>query len=560
MTGAIEGAPHAVIAGGGAAALARQMRARVAARPSDCGERYLLFAALAASGEPEAARQALDEARLLHGALALGELGVNLGLLQTNAAYAAEVGVRVYRAGRMATASVALRAAIDAGGVDPTTLISYALSLQHQGRAEEAAVTFEAIAERFPLAEVAQYLLPCLFSVENGVQRHAAAARAWAARFAPPGPLRSFAPRSAAGRPIRIGYVSPNFSQNQARQFIAPLFDHHDRARFEVHAFAGAPEDGGRWAAPVETCSLGGLDDAAAAEVVRSRGIDILIDCWGHNFGSRLGMFALRAAPIQVSWLNYQQTTGVAAMDYVIQTDFADSEGMQALFVESIWRTGDACAAFRPDPGPLTSPAPCLTAGRVTFGAFVNPTKLSDRTVALWAAILKGAPTARLVLKYAYYVDPVLQAVTAARFLAEGANPAQLEFRDRTTGAAYHAEFAEIDLALDPTPCPGGTTSLEALSRGVPVLTLAGESFYERIGASVVAPAGLPDMVATSEADYVAIALALSAAPERMRALRERVPAGFAAAPYRDEPGIARRLEAAYLAMFNRWCERAEAA
>ena len=164
------------------------------------------------------------------------------------------------------------------------------------------------------------------------------------------------------------------------------------------------------------------------------------------------------------------------------------------------------------------------------------------------------------MLKYAYFLDPVLQMATQARFLAQGADPARIEFRGRTAGAAYHGEFADIDLALDPTPCVGGTTSLEALSRGVPVLTLKGDGFYARLGASVVAPAGLPDMVAESPQAYVAKALALAHDPAAMQALRARVPAGFDAAPYRDEAGMARRLEAVYRAMFERWCATAEAA
>ena len=555
-----EAPPYAQIAAGEAAPLAARMAARIAATPNDCGARYVLFAALAASGQPEAARAALDEARLLHSLLTMREMGADVGRLQTDAAYAASVGQQLYGAHHVAVASVAYRAAVEAGCDDPTTLLSHALALQHQGRAEEAAATFEAIGARYPTAAISQFLLPSLFATANGEARHAAAACAWAARHAPHRPSPPFAQSRVPERALRVGYVCPNFGQNQARQFIAPLFDRHDRARFTVYAFPNEVETGDRWAAPVEMRPLAGLDDEAAAAAVRAERIDILVDCWGHAAGSRLAMFAHRPAPIHVSWLNYQQTTGVAAMDYAVQSDFADSDGMQALFVEEVWRMGEACAAFRPDPGPVTSPAPMLVSGRPTFGAFVNPAKLSDETVALWAAILSARPTARLILKYNYYVDPVLQATTSARFLAHGANPAQLEFRGRTSGAAYHAEFAEIDLALDPTPCPGGTTSLEALSRGVPVLTLSGDTFYARLGASVVAPAGFPDLVAQSGQDYVDKAIALSSDAARMQALRERVPAGFAAAPYRDEAGMTRRLESVYRAMFSRWCERAEAA
>ena len=552
--------PSAMIAAGHAGLLADHCRTRIAEAPADFAARYRLAAALSGSGKAAEAKAELHQARLLHGLLVMKQWGADLGQLQSDPAYAAALGQKLYGAGHVALASLAYGAAIEAGAREPATLLSRALSLQHQGMAEEAVEAFETLGRLHPTASVTQFALPALFAARDGVARHAAAARRWAAVHAPPRPPLPFANGRADDRPLRIGYVAPSFLQTQARQFLAPILDHHDRANVDVFAYPNQEEDAGAFAAPVTLRSLGGLDDAAAAALIRADRIDVLIDCWGHNAGNRLTMFALRPAPIQASWLNYQQTTGLAAIDYVIQSDFAECDEIAGLFVEEVWRMGDACGAFRPDPGPRTSPAPCLTSGRATFGAFINPAKLTDLTVSLWAAILKAAPSARLILKYGYFLDPVLQLTTQARFLAQGADPDQLEFRGRTSGAAYHAEFADIDLALDPSPCPGGTTSMEALSRGVPVLTLQGPDFYSRLGASVVAPAGLTDMVVDSPEAYVAKAVALAADPLAMQALRARVPAGFDAASYRDEAGMARRLEAVYRAMFQRWCGAAEAA
>ncbi|HEY5412908.1 MAG TPA: hypothetical protein VIJ94_19500 [Caulobacteraceae bacterium] len=552
--------PSELIAGGRADILIQRCRAGIAAAPGDHVARYQLAAALCAAGEAAEAKTELDRARLLHGLLVMKQWGADLVQLQRDPGYATALAQKLYGGGHVALASLAYGAAIEAGAREPATLLSHALSLQHQGRAEEAVEAFESLGRLYPSAEVTQFALPAMFALADGTKRHAAAARRWASLHAPPRPALPFANSRAAGRPLRVGYVAPSFVQIQLRQFIAPIFDHLDRGAVQVFAYANQAEDPGVFTAPVHIRSLGGLGDRQAAELIRSDRIDILIDCWGHNAGNRLTLFAHRPAPIQASWLNYQQTTGLKAMDYVIQTDFVDGEDMAGLFEEEVWRMGDACGAFRPDPGPRTSPAPCLTGGHATFGAFINPAKLSDQTVALWAAILRGAPGSRLVLKYQYFLDPVLQLTTQARFLAEGSDPDRLEFRGRTSGAEYHAEFADIDLALAPTPCTGGTTSMEALSRGVPVLILKGEDFYSRLGLSVVAPTGLPGMVAESPEAYVATALALAADPAAMQALRERVPAGFDAAPYRDEPAMARRLEAVYRAMFQRWCEAAEAA
>ena len=193
--------------------------------------------------------------------------------------------------------------------------------------------------------------------------------------------------------------------------------------------------------------------------------------------------------------------------------------------------------------------------GYATFGSFNHPSKLTAATIALWSRILVRTPRSRLVLKYRYFADPVLQAATAARFAAHGVDPLRLDFRGHSLAEAYAAEFDQIDLALDPTPAPGGTTSLEALAHGVPVMTLAGETYYSRIGVELLAGAGLPDLIADNHDAYVETAVTVTADADRLQALRDRVAPGFAAAPYRDEQAIARRFEAAYREMFQIWCD-----
>jgi protein O-GlcNAc transferase len=159
------------------------------------------------------------------------------------------------------------------------------------------------------------------------------------------------------------------------------------------------------------------------------------------------------------------------------------------------------------------------------------------------------------VLKYGYYLDPVLQRATRARFAAYGALPEQIEFRGHTTGQDYLREFQDIDLALDTSPCPGGTTSCDALANGVPVLTQLGEDFYGRIGVPVVLPCGLPELIADGWDDYVAKAIDLTADHQTLDALRARTRAAFDASPYRDEAGFTRKLEEVFRQMFARWLE-----
>src|SRR5581483_89322 len=182
-------------------------------------------------------------------------------------------------------------------------------------------------------------------------------------------------------------------------------------------------------------------------------------------------------------------------MDYVLHADAMAAAGTAALFSERVLSMGDVLTPYRPHPArPPASPTPALARGQVTYGSFNHPAKLGDATVAAWSRILAARADARLVLKYRYFIDPVLQAATRARFAAHRIAPERIEFRGQSDGADYLAAFAEIDLALDPSPCPGGTTTCDALALGVPVLTLRGPDFYSRIG--VIAMAGLPELVA----------------------------------------------------------------
>jgi predicted O-linked N-acetylglucosamine transferase (SPINDLY family) len=241
-------------------------------------------------------------------------------------------------------------------------------------------------------------------------------------------------------------------------------------------------------------------------------------------------------------------------MDYVLHCDGMAVPGTEAFFTEEIWSLGELMspsrpAADRPDP----SPTPALKNGYVTFGSFNNPAKLDEMTVAAWALILRARPADKLVLKYSYFIDPVLQRATRARFAAYGAQPEQLEFRGHSKGLEYLREFQDIDLALDPSPCVGGTTTHDALSNGVPVLAHLGDNYYARGAPCTVLPLGIPELVANDWDDYVERALGLTADFEALDRLRSRVRPAFDASSYRDETGFTRILEDAFRQMYARW-------
>jgi tetratricopeptide (TPR) repeat protein len=538
---------RAALLAGDAEAAAALFQERAQADPADFESRYGLYSALTALGADEAAAVMLADARVLQAVSVMRELGADVAEANRSPQTAVALAKQLYAARYVATASVAYGLAVSAGDQSPDTLLSFALSLQHQGRVEEAIQVFRALTELYPNPVLHQFLLVPHFYAADGIARHAAEARRWAELYAPPLAVPAFANRPAAGRKLRIGYVAPNFTSFQVRQFIQPIFDNHDRAAFEVFAYPAQAESLGEG---IAVTPIGELDDIAAAALIRGHGIDVLIDCWGHTAGSRLGVFGQRAAPVQATWLNYQQTTGLSAMDYALVPQAATGPDADAAFGETVWSAGPVSAAFRPDGEAPVTRAPALANGYATFASFNNPAKLTDETVAAWARILKGVPTARLILKYGYFTDPVLREQTNARFAAHSVDPGRIEYRGHTTGETYVAEFGDVDLALDPSPVTGGTTSLEALSRGVPVLTLHGPSFYSRAALPIFLAAGLDELVAADWDDYVARAIALSADAAGLQALRERTRAGFAIAGYRDEAAVTRALETAFAGMF----------
>jgi protein O-GlcNAc transferase len=552
---------RAALAAGETARAASLFRQMASASPTDAESRYWLCSASMAAGDDQAARLALAEARELHAVAVMQSVGVDMGRLQTDKAYSADIGRQLYAAHLMAAASLALGAALDLQNLEPQLMIHYGLSLQHQGRIDEAVNVFTAAAEVFQRPHIHEFLLFPLFHVPDRLRRVSDEARKWARLYAPPalskGPFGGpFGNDRNADRRLRIGYVGPSFARNQLAQFLLPVLEAHDRGAVEVFLYCA---DAGSEGEPPRDCTvrtIGGVPDLEVAAQIRTDRIDILVDVWGHTAGSRLPVFAYRPAPIQVAWINFVQTTGLSCMDYVLHADSMAVPGTADYFTETIWPIGPIVApsrpaAERPDP----APTPAIKKGFVTFGSFNNPAKLSDPTIAAWARILKARPRDRLVLKYSYYDDPVLQRATQARFAGHGAQPEQIVFRGHSTGQDYWRAFQEIDLALDPSPCPGGTTTCDALANGVPVLTQWGDDFFSRIGVPVLLPCGLTELIADGWDDYVAKALALTADVAALDALRTKVRPAFDASPYRDEAGFTRNLEGVYRQMFARWLE-----
>jgi predicted O-linked N-acetylglucosamine transferase (SPINDLY family) len=545
---------EALLAGDPLAAADAFARA-AAADPADVEARYWLASACMLAGDGERAHQALGDARTLHAFAELAGAGLDLQRLKTDAVHANDIASRLGGHGLMTLASVVWGMAIAAGSTDPYLFTSYGLSLQHQGRVEEASEVFRLTAANFNSKSLRQFFVYAQLFCEDGERRHAEQARLWAAAY--PAPSRTtHANPPLAGRKLRVGFVALSFAASQLRQFIAPILESLDPEAVEIILYPAEADTETGWPSTIAVRPIGGLDDAAAAALIERDGVDILNDCWGHTAGSRLGVFAHKPAPVQVAWINFFQTTGLPQMDYVLHAAGDTAPQGAALFAEELWPLGPVFTPFRPSAGRLPpAPTPARATGVVTFGSFNHPAKLSPGAIAAWATVLRNRSGSRLLLKYRYFADPVFQRVTQTYFAAHGVEPERILFEGHSEGEDYFQAFRKVDLMLDAWPAPGSTTTLDALSNGVPLLAMVGErpnvgGVYAR---SILRAVGLEDLVAGTPEAFVARALDITADLDRLDRLRAQVRPNFDQSPICDEAGFARTLERAYVQMFERW-------
>jgi predicted O-linked N-acetylglucosamine transferase (SPINDLY family) len=254
-------------------------------------------------------------------------------------------------------------------------------------------------------------------------------------------------------------------------------------------------------------------------EVIVADEVDILIDLAGHTATHRLGVFAMRAAPVQATFLGYPHSTGLSTIDWLIGDGTVSPAAHAHLFSEGIAQLPGSVFCWAPvDTYPLPNPRPAKAP--LVFGSFNNAMKLSPKTLALWAKVLHAVPGSKLLLKAPSLRDDSVQQRFSALLAEQGIGPDRLIFRGPSGLAEMMQAYGDVDIALDPVPYNGGTTTLQALWMGVPVVTLLGENFVSRMGASFLRTLGKPDWVAEDEAGYVAAAVALAA--KRVSLRKER--------------------------------------
>lgn len=352
--------------------------------------------------------------------------------------------------------------------------------------------------------------------------------RAWGGSQAEPS-AAGRALNAIEGRCLRIGYVSPDFRIHSVGYFIESILAAHDPTRFDVFCYAEVPTPDATtrrlWKIVPHWISTCGKSAEEVAEQIRRDRIDILVDLAGYTQGNRLDVFALRPAPVQVSYLGYPNTTGLAAMDYRLTDEVADPQGKDPGYTERLLRLPKGFLCYGPPlDTPDVAPRPSKAAGRITFASFNNLAKVNEPVIGAWAAILNAVPGSQLWLKNRAFADASVRRRYLDLFARFGVDAERLRMSGWTPDNRSHLElYNEVDIALDTFPYNGTTTTCEALWMGVPVVTLEGDRHAGRVGKSIVHRLGLDALCAPGVDEYVSLAVRLAGRPEKLDLLRENL-------------------------------------
>jgi protein O-GlcNAc transferase len=457
----------------------------------------------------------------------------------------------------------ALRAAGRALALQPDWFL--ALTIQARcfltlGRGAEAVGVLRRALRSKPHAALHSTLLFCLNHLPGTTPEALyEEARRWDSCYAAP-LAREIVPHANLADPerrLKIGYVSPDLSNHPIMRFLPPVVEGHDRSRFDIFVYSLVRKED-VFTSQVRRSVENFVEFRGSARELTSRiradEIDILVDLAGHTSDCEaLLAFARKPAPIQVTWLGFWSTTGMSAMDYFLGDACMPRPGTEHLMSEAVYRLPCMCC-YRPAANLPVGPAPCLHRGYITFGCFNNPQKINREVVKLWADILRAVPQSRLLLKYMGMDTAPLHQRFQRCFAENGIAPERLRFAGASPSPEYLAAYGDIDIALDPFPYTGGTTTADTLWMGVPVVTLAGRLAVQRSAASILTSVGLTDMVAETPRQYLDAAVFLAGIVPQIPELRANVRQALERSPLMDEVAMVRSLEAAYREMWRRWC------
>lgn len=473
------------------------------------------------------------------------------------------LGHLLVRRDRLSEAEACCRAAIELNPdyAEPHTNLGNVL--KERGELDDAIASYRrAIALRPDLSPLHSNLLLALHyhsgcSPEDLAREH----RQWAERHVLPlaSQRRPHDRDRQPDRRLRIGYVSPDFREHAVARFILPVFEQHDRQRVEVYAYSDVARPDAitqRLRARADVWrDVSMLSDPQLADAIRNDEVDILVDLAAHSAGNRLLVFARKPAPVQVTYLAYCSTTGVDAIDYRLTDRFLDPHDADRrhYWERSLYLPDCYWCYSAPALPPSRLPPPDRREGPPTFGCLNNFAKVTGGTLAIWMQLLQRLPDTRLLL-YARTGSP--RDRVRGHLQQAGLPEARVAFVDKQPFEDYLQTYREIDVALDPFPFTGGTTTCDALWMGVPVVSLAGRTAVSRGGSTLLSNVALGSLVARSEEQYLDLAAGLMRDRGRLAVMRRELRPCLESSPVMDAPRFSRALETAFRTMWRTWCEQ----
>ncbi|MGA2441859.1 MAG: tetratricopeptide repeat protein [Tepidisphaeraceae bacterium] len=363
---------------------------------------------------------------------------------------------------------------------------------------------------------------------------------------------------SAPNRRLKIGYVSPNFFDQAEAHFVLPLLAAHDRGQVEVHCFASVrrPDEFTELHRSVADVwhDVAADDDQRLTARIREIPIDILVDLAMHLGDNRLLVFARKPAPIQVTWLAYPGGTGLDAIDYRLTDSCIDPpDGDDSIYSEKSIRLPGCWCCY--DPLSESLPRQAEQDGPIVFGSLNNPCKINPRTLRIWAQIVRKVPDSRVLM---LSVSESQRGQIRRTFDEVGVPFKRIDFAASCSRQEYLRIYDRIDIALDPLPYNGITTTCDALWMGVPVVTLTGRSAAGRAAASILNAAGLPELIAHSPEQFIQTAAGLALDLPRLITLRSKLRTQVSRSPLMDGPRFARQVEKVYRDIWTQWCAQWE--
>jgi len=466
--------------------------------------------------------------------------------------------------GQIDEAIASYRRALDRDPTQVLALTNLANELEQIGERAAALALYErAIASpRCSSAAHSNYLAVLHFGADMTLAKIAEAHAAYERRFAEP--LRaSWQPHPHSRDPdrkLRLGFLSPYFGIHPVGFFLVRPLENIDRSQFEIVCYDDGTKDDALTArlraCAVKWHSVRGISDAQLAQRIREDQIDILFDLAGHTAGNRLPLFARKPAPIQITWLDYVGTTGLAAMDYIVADARQIPPEAESFYRERVLRLPDDYICFDPPlEAPPVGPLPAAAHGFVTFASYNIAPKITGQTIELWSRILRELPAARLTLGNRGFDTSAAVERVRSQFAERGVDPSRITFQGWVPRAELLGAYNQADIALDTLPYNGGLTTCEAMWMGVPVVTCPGETFASRHGLAHLTAAGVPETIARDPDDYVKIAVDLARDLPRLATLRASLREKLLSSPLCDGQRFAENFGTLLRSAWRRWCE-----